>query len=385
MQCYDIAIVGAGMIGQAFALSIANKSSLKIAIIDDNDLDLKLNKKFHMRISAITHRSEIFLKDIGAWDLIERKYAFVGTNVWEQNSHGRLNFNSIDEGLTHLGHIIENDYLQKALFVALKKTNVTFIKAKLVDFMKQADGYQLNLDNSKILTTLLVGADGVNSRVRDLAYIKCRDDSYKQQAIICYISAEKYFEVKTWQRFLTDSIIALLPVDANKASIVWSVNNKLADELLNLPKKKLATRIATSVEFMFGKVEVISDVKSFNIIGLSAKKYIKQNLVLIGDAAHSIHPLAGQGANLGFADACELSKQIINYEQDLNNYQFLQQYARIRRFDNEVMAKVMSSLNWIYKEHNEPLRWLRGFGMNIINQSPVIKSALQKQVSDRFY
>ena len=177
---------------------------------------------------------------------------------------------------------------------------------------------------------------------------------------------------------MSNSIIALLPLGDNQASIVWSAENALAEELMQLSKEDFAKRLSAGVEYRFGEFEVISDIQAFPLIERSAKDYVQENLALIGDAAHNIHPLAGQGVNLGFSDVIELSAQLNAKLKPLGDYSVLRKYARARRLDNELMAKTMTGLSWIYKENNEPLRWLRGFGMNVINDSPTLKSFLQK-------
>lgn len=378
MDSFDIIIAGGGMVGQSFALSMADQD-LKIAIVEPNNSNPTLNDQFHTRVSAITPKSENLLEKLGAWNLIKRKYAFTDTKVWDQNSHGHLNFSSADEGLDHLGHIIENDAIQSALFTALSDTKVKFIKAKLDGIDKTDDGYQLQLDNDQPLScALLIGADGARSRTRDLTQIEFSETNYQQKAIICNIRSDKGFEDTTWQRFLSDSIIALLPLSDNEASVVWSAENRLADELMKLSAKEFANRLSAGVEYRFGQFEVLSEIQAFPLIERSAKDYVKENMALIGDAAHNIHPLAGQGVNLGFSDVSELSDQLQSSSKPLGDYSVLRSYARARRLDNELMAKTMTGLNWIYKENNEPLRWLRGFGMNLINENPTLKSFFQK-------
>ena len=375
---YDIIIVGGGMVGQAFALSMAN-TEYKIAILEPNNPNPELRVDCHTRVSAITPTSEKLLKTIGAWDLITRKHAFSHTSVWDQNSHGILDFHAKDEGLDHLGHIIENDAIQSALFKTLKKTKIEFINTKLDSITKTSTGYQAKLENHDTLTCqLLIGADGARSRVRDLAGVEFSENNYQQKAIVCNIKSSQGFKDTTWQRFLSDSIIALLPLSEYQASIVWSAENILADELMQLSKEDFAKRLSAGVEYRFGEFEVMSDIQAFPLIERSAKDYVQENLALIGDAAHNIHPLAGQGVNLGFSDIIELSQQLTSSSKSLGDYSTLRNYARARRLDNELMAKTMTGLNWIYKENNEPLRWLRGFGMNLINDNPTLKSFLQK-------
>ncbi len=375
---FDIAIIGGGMIGQAFALSMVNTNN-KIVIIEPNNVNPKINQTFHQRVSAITPASEALLKKLGAWDLIKRKYTFINTKVWEQNSPGHLDFYAADEGLTHLGHIIENDAMQSALFTALDNTDVQFINAKLGHIKKTEKGYQVILNNNQQLhCDLLIGADGAHSKLRLLAGIEVSKIDYQQKAIICNIKSRKSFQKTTWQRFLSDSIIALLPLSDNQAAVVWSAENHLADTLITLPQKTFANRLAAGVEYQFGTFEILGKIQTFPLIGRSAKTYVKENLALIGDAAHNIHPLAGQGVNLGFSDIEVLSKQLQSNSKLLGDYGVLRAYARARRLDNELMAKTMTGLNWIYKENNEPLRWLRGWGMNSINKTPILKSFFQK-------
>ena len=375
---FDIVIIGGAMVGQAFALSLAD-TDLKIAIVEPNIPNPKLDKDFHTRVSAITPKSENLLKSIGAWENIKRKKAFVNTKVWDQNSHGSLDFDCSDEDVDHLGHIIENDAIQSALYASLDKTDVEFISAKLDDIQKLEDGYKVKLDNNKTIEcSLLIGADGARSRIRELAKIEYSSNDYGQKAIVCNIHADKGFEDTTWQRFLSNSIIALLPLTENTASIVWSAQNNLADELTALDANEFGERLSQGVEYRFGRFKVISDIQAFPLIERSSNEYVQQNLALIGDAAHNIHPLAGQGVNLGFGDVVELSAQIKANIHNFSEFSTLRKFARARRLDNELMAKTMTGLNWIYKENSEPVRILRGFGMNVINETPVLKAFFQK-------
>ena len=377
---YDVIVIGGGMVGQSFALSLLQKSELKVAIIEPNNPQPKLKKDFHTRVSAINLKSEDLLTRLGVWELIKRKHVFTKTKVWDQNSHGSISFNSQDESLSSLGSIIENDAIQKALYESLSRTSAEYIKAKLSSIKKINNGYQIRLDNDENITCqLLIGADGALSRTRELAGIEFSTTNYNQQAIICNITTTNDFEDTTWQRFLSDSIVAVLPLSNTQASIVWSANNHLAEDLISLSTEDFVKRLENATEHRFGRLKVASDIYSFPLIERSAKDYVKENLALVGDAAHNIHPLAGQGVNLGFADVEELTHQIINSNKPLGDYSVLRKYARSRRFDNELMAKTMTALNWIYKENNETLRWLRGLGMNIIDNNSSIKSFFQRQ------
>jgi len=185
MSQFDVVIVGGGMVGQAFALSMAQKTNASIAIIEPNNPNPVLDDTFHTRVSAITPTSEAFLTKLGVWDLIKRKHVFTQTKVWDQNSHGNLDFSSADDNLTHLGHIIENDAIQSAMFAVLSDTKVEFINAKLDSIDKRDEGYQLQLDNDQqVSCALLIGADGARSHIRDLTQIEFSENNYQQKAII---------------------------------------------------------------------------------------------------------------------------------------------------------------------------------------------------------
>ena len=381
MKKFDVIIVGGGMIGLSLVVELSKKMNLSVAIIDPNDCNPTINDSFHTRVSAITPSTQDFLSSINVWDKIQRKKGFSTTKVWDQNSHGHLNFYAKDEGIEYLGYIVENDLIQSALFNAIDQSKVSMINAKLVGFTKTDIGYTVNLENGESHSCkLLVGADGSQSKVRDLAEIQVTEHDYQQKAIIANIVSEKPLMNTTWQRFLSDSILAILPLSDHQASIVWSCKEALANELEAKDKTIFNKMLSEASEYQFGVLELESSKKSFPLVSRTAKEYVRANLALIGDAAHNIHPLAGQGANLGFSDVIELSKQLVeNNDKLLGDFHVLRKYARARRLDNEMMSKTMTGLDWIYKENNEPIRWLRGYGMNLIDETPILKSFFQRQ------
>jgi len=381
LKKFDVIIVGGGMIGLSLVVELSKKMNLSVAIIDPNDCNPTISNSFHTRVSAITPSTQDFLSSINVWDKIQRKKGFSATKVWDQNSHGHLNFYAKDEGIEYLGYIVENDLIQSALFNAIDQSKVSMINAKLVGFTKTDIGYTVNLENGESHSCkLLVGADGSQSKVRDLAEIQVTEHDYQQKAIIANIVSEKPLMNTTWQRFLSDSILAILPLSNHQASIVWSCKEALANELEAKDKTIFNKMLSEASEYQFGVLELESSKKSFPLVSRTAKEYVRANLALIGDAAHNIHPLAGQGANLGFSDVIELSKQLVeNNDKLLGDFHVLRKYARARRLDNEMMSKTMTGLDWIYKENNEPIRWLRGYGMNLIDETPILKSFFQRQ------
>lgn len=378
MADYDVIVVGAGMVGMSSALDFVKKQKKKIAIIDNKIIEPKISKDFHTRVSAINIASENYLKELSVWQNIIRKRPFNCVKVWDQNSHGSINFHAKEENLTHLGNIIENDVIKSALYKEISKNDITIITDNLENIEKNNDYYKIILkDNKEITCSLLIGADGVNSKIRTLAGIECDENNYQQKAIIANISSAKNFSSTISQRFLTNSIIAILPLSDKQASIVWSCNNDLAKSLIKANKSDFAQQLNLATEYYFGELKLISERLEFALTAKSAKKYTTANLALIGDAAHNIHPLAGQGVNLGLADAKALNISLYKNE-NINDYFQLAEYEKNRKMKNEIMAKTMSSLDWIYKNNNEIIRLIRGSGMNFIDNSEIIKSFLQK-------
>ena len=363
------------------AVELSNKINLSIAIIDPGDFKPSISKSFHSRVSAITPASKEFLESINVWNEIKRKNGFVATKVWDQNSHGHLNFHAKDEGIKYLGYIVENDLIHAALHSTIDQSKVTLIQASLEVLTSTDIGYRVGLDNDQLLSCkLLIGADGPLSKVRRLVNIEVKEHNYYQRAIIANVLSEKPLNQTIYQRFLSDSILATLPLSNYEASIVWSCKNSLANKLENLDNDEFNKHLSDASEYQFGSLELQSLRQFFPLVSRSAKDYVLDGLALIGDAAHNIHPLAGQGVNLGFSDVMELSKQLQDKgSKSLGDFLVLRKYARARRLDNEIMSKTMTGLDWIYKENNEPFRWLRGYGMNFIDETPMLKSFFQRQ------
>ena len=377
---YDVVVVGGGMVGLAFAIDFAKNQTKSIAIINNDELKVKISNNFHTRVSAINFTSEKYLQELGVWNNIKRKRPFNCVKVWDQNSHGNINFNAQDEGLNHLGHIVENDIIKSALYEAINQNNIKCIKDNIVNIEKGTNCYKIKSTNKENITcSLLIGADGANSQIRKLSGIEFSENNYQQKAIVANIATTNTFNNTISQRFLADSIIAILPLSDNQASIVWSCNNNLAQKLMDSNAKDFAEQLNIATEYFFGELTLESKRIEFALIERSAKSYVLANLALIGDSAHNIHPLAGQGVNLGFADAKILNKKLYeNKNKNLGDYSVLEEYSKTRKINNELMAKTMTGLNWIYKNNNESMRWLRGLGMNFINDTTIIKSFLQK-------
>ncbi|NBQ34171.1 MAG: 2-octaprenyl-3-methyl-6-methoxy-1,4-benzoquinol hydroxylase [Gammaproteobacteria bacterium] len=382
MEKFGVVIVGGGLIGQSLALALSN-FKLEVGLVDLNYGKPVLSESYDNRVSAIVPSTVNFLKAIGIWGNIRRKRSYQSTRVWDQNSNGKLNFSSKNDDL---GFIIENNQIIHALHEAIECcSNIKVINSEVKSIVDEKTHYQINLDSSASLNTdLLIGADGFNSSIRKFASISSKDRDYEQHAFVFNIETQEKLDNAIWQRFNSDSISAVLPLDDHIASIVWSVKNDLKDELDVMDQELFLKSFSRSVEHAFGKLKIVSKINSFPLYEMKANEYIKPNLVLIGDAAHRIHPLAGQGANIGFMDIMEL----INVLEDSNftnlgNIRSLKKYERRRKFENEMMSNAMTGLDGIFKNTSEFARTLRGLGMNLIDSSDSLKSKILERASGK--
>ena len=382
MEKFDVVIVGGGLIGQSLALALSN-FKLEVGLVDLNFEKPLLSKSYDNRVSAIVPSTVNFLKSIGIWGNIHRKRPYQSTRVWDQNSNGKLNFSSKNDDL---GFIIENNQIIHALHEAIECcSNIKVINSEVKSIVDEKTHYQINLDSSTGLNTdLLIGADGFNSSIRKFANISSKDRDYEQHAFVFNIETQEKLDNAIWQRFNSDSISAVLPLDDHIASIVWSVKNELKNELDVMNQELFLKIFSRSVEHAFGKLKIVSKINSFPLYEMKANEYVKPNLVLIGDAAHRIHPLAGQGANIGFMDIMEL----INVLEDSNftnlgNIRSLKKYERRRKFENEMMSNAMTGLDGIFKNTSEFARTLRGLGMNLIDSSDALKSKILERASGK--
>jgi len=382
MEKFGVVIVGGGLIGQSLALALSN-FKLEVGLVDLNYGKPVLSESYDNRVSAIVPSTVNFLKAIGIWGNIHRKRPYQSTRVWDQNSNGKLNFSSKNDDL---GFIIENNQIIHALHEAIECcSNIKVINSEVKSIVDEKTHYQINLDSSASLNTdLLIGADGFNSSIRKFASISSKDRDYEQHAFVFNIETQEKLDNAIWQRFNSDSISAVLPLDDHIASIVWSVKNDLKDELDVMDQELFLKSFSRSVEHAFGKLKIVSKINSFPLYEMKANEYIKPNLVLIGDAAHRIHPLAGQGANIGFMDIMEL----INVLEDSNftnlgNIRSLKKYERRRKFENEMMSNAMTGLDGVFKNTSEFARTLRGLGMNLIDSSDSLKSKILERASGK--
>ena len=379
---YDIAVVGAGLIGATFALLLAKRSKLKIVVVERAPALLK-NEVPNQRVVALGTMATSLLDEIGVFDNLTREQAYPYTKmfVWDENSSGELSFDASDYGQTVLGHLVDSIACNLGLQYQLsQQENIdTYYDFQTSGLSMDDAGATLAGEPCNIDARLLVAADGGDSWVRKQAKIFSHRQAYGQIGIVAKIRTERSHQKTAWQRFLSTGPIAVLPLSDNQSSIVWSVDAQRGDSLMKLNNADFCDAVAEATQNRLGGIELLSERKAFPLQSQRAEAYFKACTVLLGDAAHSIHPLAGQGANLGFKDAkCLAALLQLQSIQSLSSTKVLASYQRTRKADNEQTDWLMHAL---YKAYRSNVPWwqvARGEGMRLLGNSDRLKALLAK-------
>ena len=386
---YDIIIVGAGMVGATLACGLAEEAEqLKIAIIDANEPKFDWDKSsYDMRVSAITRASQTLLKNVGAWDKIveQRISPYQDMFVWDAGAKGELHFDSADMGESDLGHIIENRVIVKALHQRIKEfPQIELLcPAKLENIEFNQDEVHVTLaDESKLTANLVVAADGSRSWVRQQANIAVKGWDFDQAALVTTVKTEKYHQDTAWQRFLSTGPLAFLPLTEGYSSIVWSTSPDEAKRLTEISEDEFSVELEHAFESKLGKITSVAGRAVFPLRLFETLNYAQHRLVLVGDAAHTIHPLAGQGVNLGLADVASLIDVVVdalNNKKDIGDLKVLRRYERWRRSDNRAMITAMDGLKRLFGSELSSVKGLRSLGLNLTNKITPLKNIIMRQ------
>lgn len=378
---YDIVIVGGGMVGLTVACALAD-SGLKIAVLEQQAPSQELPPHYGMRTSAITHASRRVFEAIGVWEtmLAQRVSSFREMHVWDASGAGQIHFDAADSGVADLGYIIENQVIQSALWQRVQALNniELLCPAQWQYWREENDGVVLQLgDGRELSARLVVGADGARSRLREQAGIAVKGWGYDQRAVVVTVKTERSHQRTAWQRFLPTGPLAFLPMmDLHYCSIVWSTTPEQATELLALDEQDFAARLGEAFEYKLGRIVEVGERGKFPLRLQHAVDYVKPRLALVGDAAHAIHPLAGQGVNLGLLDAAALAEVILaanEKSRDIGSFATLRRYERWRKGHNLAMMASMDGFKRLFGSSAAPVHWARNFGLNLTNAAGPVK------------
>lgn len=402
----DIAIVGAGLVGASLAHLLA-RLPLKVALIDQREFGpLKTQfdsteLEFDPRVSALTEASKLLFQKLDIWEAIAAKRVspYQEMEVWDADGTGSIDFSASEIGSSELGHIVENSLVLCALHDSLTSIeNLECLGGAAIAQLNLArncgdnEGAKTRITTESgtvISASLVVAADGGNSLIRKLANIDTKEWDYDHTAIVTTVKTELAHEAKALQRFMSTGPLAFLPLSQGKdstdqhyCSIVWSCLPELAESLMQLSDVDFNESLEQAIESKLGKIESSAKRFAVPLRQRHGKKYCQNNVVLVGDAAHTIHPLAGQGVNLGLLDVAVLAEEL---RQGLDNGRtvfdpiVLGRYERKRRGHNLTTMWAMEGFKRLFAEEALPVRWLRNVGLRSVNSLPLLKNQIARK------
>ena len=392
-QRFNIVIVGGGIAGLTLAAELAtcrHRDSLHITLLDaDERPRFSIDDDVALRVSAIASGSAELLDSVGAWrDVSEsRASPYECMRVWDENdtpdSGASLRFEAAEFAVPQLGFIVENALLQDALLRQLDRSNVELRFSSPIRSLRQAgQRYTVDVESGEShMADLIVGADGARSFVRAAAGIETRNWPYNQSAFVTHLRPEQSHRDTAWQRFLRGGPLGLLPLADGRVSAVWSAPPEVVSRALEASDEGLGQMLTEASDTVLGELSVAGPRGAFPLGAHHARHYVLPGIALIGDAAHAIHPLAGQGANLGLQDAAELAGVIgTALEKGLHpgDLPVLRRYERARKGANTTMLHFMTGLNRLFATDSRLVGELRTVGMRIFNRSGPIRERAVK-------
>ena len=382
---FDVVVVGSGLVGTSLALAL-RIAGLKLAVVEAQPPQVARAAAWDSRVYAISPGSAAFLERCGVWQELDmtRVCRVEAMRVVGDDGNSELAFSAYDCGLRELAFIVENRELQGVMWDALARSpHVEVIAPAACQALTlAAEAAQLELQCGRMLAArLLVGADGADSWVRAQAAIEVDIRRYRQTAVVANFTTTKPHRGIAHQWFRRDGVLALLPLPGARVSLVWSTTEEHAAQLLRFAREELAAQVVAASHGALGDLTMITPAAAFPLRLQRVRQLVMPRLALIGDAAHNVHPLAGQGVNLGFRDARELAQVLMErgLQAKCGDYRLLRRYERARREDIVATQLATDSLQRLFNNEAPWLAGLRNAGLRLINRQPQLKNLLVRR------
>ncbi len=380
---HDVLIVGGGLVGACLALAL-QRSGLSVALIDAQPPQpVSTGADWDTRVYAISPGNAAFLDALGVWQRLDpqRVQRVESMMISGDRPEGRLSFSAYDAGLRELAHIVESSALQRALYQAMAEADPAHpvVAERVTNLQVAEDCARVELaDGSLLQARLVVGADGGNSWLRQAAGLEARITDYQQVGLVANFETAQHHRGAAFQWFRDDGVLALLPLPGRRVSMVWSTTADHAQTLLALAAEALAAQVEAASSSVLGGLQLISPPAGFPLRLAHVPKLVAPRVALAGDAAHNVHPLAGQGVNLGFRDVRELVKVLAARVpgQDCGDRQLLRRYERARREDIVTMGLGTDGLQKLFAARAVWVSGVRNSGMAAVDHLPFLKNLL---------
>ncbi len=375
----DIAIIGGGIVGLATALSLSQQG-LKTVVIDASTIEQQTLAQYDLRNYAINSASSKYLKSLSVWPevLAQRVSPYRHMTVWDEGSDGVLSFSAQELALSELGFIIEEKVLKNALYQSVLSDDSIQLRtqSKLTSVDVCQDQVFLAFKDQEIQAKLVIGADGANSWLRQHLKFQCQETPYQHHAIVSNVTTEFDHKQTAYQIFTKEGPLAFLPMrELHQCSIVWSVPPEKAETLMALSQDEFLKTLTQTFQNKLGAVTATSKRVSFPLIERVVSPYVKPRVALVGDALHTVHPLAGLGVNLGLSDVAALSKSIADNVTRFDSLRTLRQYERSRKGAVWGTTQLMKMIKATFSDSGIPGP-IRALGMNSISQLPFLKKRI---------
>ena len=386
MKVYDVVIVGAGIVGATAALALAKQTKLMIAVLDTNKISSDWHPEHHdHRVSAISFSSKKIFQHLGVWNAILKKRIspYTEMKVWDEQEKSEIQFNCRELNESALGFIIEDSVMRSSLLEEINKCpNVDLLfPHKLVSAVEMPDEKNLQLiteSGMSLRTKLLIAADGANSIVRELFDIKLTTWDYEHTALVTSLTTELPHQQVARQKFLATGPLAFLPLkEGRRCSIVWSTSASHATELMAMDDAEFIRALQSAFGNELGDIYSIESRFHFPLRMRHVKNYVQSRVALIGDAAHTIHPLAGQGVNMGLLDAAALVEVLVDaikLNRDFSSVLTLRRYERWRKSGNLALLTGVEIIKKLFATNNTSFQRIRQFGINLTNRTLIFKN-----------